>query len=120
MLDTIQTAKLFDDNILSFASFPKPKNKETPLWIGFDFGREITIDALGICPRNDKNNIIKGLEYELFYWDRRWISLGMNTANDYFLVFDNVPQNALLFLICTTEGKENRIFTYDNNKQKWW
>jgi len=120
LLDTIQTAKLFDDNILSFASFPKPKNKETPLWIGFDFGREITIDALGICPRNDKNNIIKGLEYELFYWDRRWISLGMKTANDYFLVFDNVPQNALLFLICTTEGKENRIFTYDNNKQKWW
>ena len=120
LLDTVQTAKLFDDNILSFASFPKPKNKATPLWIGFDFGKEITIDALGICPRNDKNNIIKDLDYELFYWDRRWVSLGVKTAEDYYLVFNNVPQDALLYVKCTTEGKENRIFTYEKNRQVWW
>lgn len=41
-------------------------------------------------------------------------------ATDYLLNYDNVPSNALLFLKCTTEGKENRIFTWEDNKQRWW
>ncbi len=117
-LDSCQIEKLFDDDILTFASFPKPE--ESPFWIGFDFGKPIKIDAVGICPRNDKNDIIKGLAYELFYWDKRWISVGIKTADDYYMVFDNVPQNALLFAKCLTEGKENRIFTFQNNRQIWW
>lgn len=120
LIDSTQLNKILDNNILSFASFPKPKNEDKTLWLGFDFGKNITIDALGICPRNDKNNIIKGLEYELFYWDKKWVSLGVKTAKEYQLIFENVPQNALLYVKCTTEGRENRIFTYENNQQVWW
>lgn len=112
--------KLFDDNILSYASFPIPEDSTSTLYIDFDFGRIIELDALGICPRNDKNNIIKGLDYELFYWNQKWVSLGVKTATDYSLTFDSVPSNALLLLKCTTEGNENRIFTWENNTQVWW
>lgn len=117
-MDSCQIEKLFDDDILTFVSFPKPE--ESPFWIGFDFGKPIKIDAVGICPRNDKNDIIKGLAYELFYWDKRWISVGIKTADDYYMVFDNVLPNALLLAKCLTEGKENRIFTFQNNRQIWW
>ncbi len=119
-LDTNQIAKILDDDILSYAHLPKSKDDKKPLWIGFDFGRQKRIYALGVCPRNDKNNIIKGLDYELFYWNKKWISLGIKTAKDYHLVFDNVPQNALLYVRCVTEGNENRIFTYEKNQQVWW
>lgn len=119
-LDSNEVNKLFDDNILSYASFSVPEEKEKPLRIGFDFGQKVRLDALGICPRNDKNNIIKGLEYELYYWNNKWISLERKTAIEYNLIFDNVPRNALLLLKCTTEGNENRIFTWDNNNQVWW
>ena len=71
---------------------------------------------MGICPRNDKNSIIKGLEYELYYWNNKWISLGRKTSIEYNLIFDNVPSNALSLLKCTTEGNENRIFTWVNNE----
>lgn len=60
------------------------------------------------------------MAYELFYWGGSWISLGKKMATDYLLNYDNVPSNALLFLKCTTEGKENRIFTWEDNKQRWW
>lgn len=60
------------------------------------------------------------MEYELFYWNNSWVSLGKKIATDYSLNYDNVPFNALLLLKCTTEGKENRIFTWEDNGQRWW
>ena len=34
--------------------------------------------------------------------------------------YDNVPGNALLLLRNHTKGKEERIFTYENDEQIWW
>jgi hypothetical protein len=31
-----------------------------------------------------------------------------------------VPENALLVLRDLSKGKQERIFTYGNGKQKWW
>lgn len=112
---------LFDGDILTFADLnPYLSEKDSIDWVGVDFGREVEICALGVCPRNDKNNVIKGMEYELFYWGGSWISLGKKIATDYLLEYDNIPSNALLLLKCTSEGKENRIFTWEDREQRWW
>lgn len=36
------------------------------------------------------------------------------------LVYVEVPKNALLWLHNHTQGKEERIFTYESGKQIWW
>ena len=114
-------SKLFDGDILTFADLnPYLSAEDSVGWVGMDFGKEVEVTALGICPRNDKNNVIKGMEYELFYWGGSWVSLGKKVALDYVLEYDNVPSDALLLLKCTTEGRENRIFTYEDGKQIWW
>lgn len=118
-IKTLQRA--FDDDVLTFADMnPYVSEEDSLCWVGVDFGKEVEIAALGVCPRNDKNNVIKGMEYELFYWANSWVSLGKKVALDYSLKYDNVPSNALLLLKCTTEGRENRIFTWEDNTQRWW
>lgn len=116
-----ELTKLFDKDILTFSDLSIYESVENSnCWVGTDFGKEKEIVAVGICSRNDKNNVIKGMEYELFYWDNEWQSLGTQVAKDYSLQYDNVPDNALLLLKCTTEGKENRIFTWKGDTQIWW
>ena len=70
--------------------------------------------------RHDMNMIKRGDEYELFYYDLEWKSLGRQVAETDSLVYHNVPDNALLWLKNHTGGKEERIFTYDNGKQRFW
>ena len=89
-------------------------------YVGMDLGCRKKISKLIYYPVNDGNFVIPNMEYELFYYDYGWISLGKKIANDFFLVYDNVPQNALLLLRNRTEGNEERIFTYENGKQIWW
>ena len=72
---------------------------------------------------NDDNEIREGDLYELFYFDvgKGFISLGKQYGNrEQALLFKNVPDNAILWLRDYTRGKEERIFTYENNKQIWW
>lgn len=90
------------------------------VWAGVDLGSEKTISAIEYAPRNDDNSISVGHDYELFYWHRKWISLGRKTAIEPKLEYDNVPKGALLWLRNLTKGKEERPFTYENGKQIWW
>jgi hypothetical protein len=61
------------------------------------------------------------MNYELLYFDKnKWVSLGMKTATVCSISYDDVPRNALLWLRNLTEGKEERIFTYEEGKQVWW
>ena len=89
-------------------------------WAGLKFDRGYRIGAIEFCPRNDDNNIYPGNQYELYYWDDEWISLGKKIANDYHLQFDNVPKGAMLWLKNLTRGKEERPFTYEEGRQIWW
>lgn len=66
------------------------------------------------------NRITPSHDYELFYFDREWQSLGRKRAGADFLEYDRVPSNALLLLRDYTKGKEERIFVYENAKQVWW
>lgn len=126
---------IFDEDLLSYVSLV-PTDIDLPqdfwnhipfrgstdsLWVGMRLEETATISKIGYCPRNDKNNIYPGLEYELFYWDKKWNSLGKKIATDYELTFDSIPSKSLLLLKCHSEGKEERIFTLDNEGQQvWW
>ena len=88
---------------------------------GLDFREPLEISQISFLPRNDDNFIVDGEDYELYYWNNKWISLGKRKGTDkQYLEFSNVPDNALLLLKNHTKGKEERIFTYENNKQVWW
>ena len=89
-------------------------------WIGLDLGKPVRIGKIRFVSRNDKNHIVPGNLYELFYWDFGWKSLGQQTATGNSLVYEKAPSNCLFYLKCYTEGKEERIFTYENGKQVWW
>ena len=93
-----------------------------------DTSRRITVSLTGTTRIKqdtstdgvDKIGLIAGKEYELFYWDNGWLSLGKKTADDQPLLFDNVPANALYWLVADDSDKEERIFTYSNDCQIWW
>jgi hypothetical protein len=88
--------------------------------VGMDFECPIEVEKILYIPRADGNSIVYGNEYELLYWDNEWISLGRRIADNNFLKYNNGPENALFLLRNHTSGKEERIFTYENDKQVWW
>ena len=89
-------------------------------WVGLNLRKSIKITEISFCPRTDQNNIEKGMNYELFYWHKTWVSLGRKVAGTNKLYYKNVPTNALFLLRNLTEGKEERIFTYKKGAQIWW
>lgn len=111
-----RTMFAFDHNIESFYY----SNNSKGGWIGLDFILPRIVDKIVFSPRNDNNDVFCGDTYELFYWNKRWKSLGKTKAKSYPLIFNNVPDNALLLLHNHSRGKEERIFTYENGRQIWW
>lgn len=110
---------IVDGQELSYTRFSKTDTTE---WLGLDLGRPTELSRVSYLSRNDGNFIVEGNEYELFYWDGGWKSLGSQTGSrkTQRLVYDNVPEGALLLLRNHTKGKEERIFTYEGGKQVWW
>jgi hypothetical protein len=107
--------KAFDHDKLSYYASLKPSGN----WVGIDFGKKMRIDRIQYLPRNDQNTIEPGDDYELFYWDNTWVSLGVKKAEKQYLKY-SIPGNSLLWLRNLTRGKEERIFTYEKGKQVWW
>jgi hypothetical protein len=108
--------RAFDDDPLTFFSSPKPSDS----WVGLDFGEPVNIDRILYLPRTDGNMVCYGDEYELKYWNGGWISLGRKIADNAYVTFDNCPSGALFLLHDCTRGVEERIFTYENDKQVWY
>lgn len=108
--------KAFDGNVLTYVFIWQ----KTGIWVGLDLGKPIEISKIRFVSRNDKNHIVPGNSYELFYWENEWKSLGQQVAADKILVYDKVPSDCLFLLKNYTEGQEERIFTYENGKQVWW
>ena len=88
--------------------------------LGYHFSKPQNISYVEFQARNDDNHINKGENYELFYWDRDWKSLGKQKAKDTLLVYKNVPKNSLLWLKNLTKGKEEHVFIIDENKKQKW
>lgn len=60
-------------------------------------------------------------EYELFYWQSGWKSLGIKrTAHNKPLIYTGAPKGALFWLVQKDSKKQERIFTFENNRQVWW
>jgi hypothetical protein len=99
-------------------------NAKAGSWVGLDLGEKhpSQITKIWYIPRNNQNEITKNHLYELFYLSDRWISLGKQIADKHYLLYNNVPTEALLLLKDLTEGKQERIFMYDTekNEQIWW
>lgn len=108
--------KVFDGNCITFFDAPKADSA----WVGLDLGQERNIKKIKFIARTDYNIIVPGNIYEVFYWDKKWISLGKQTAESNILTYSKVPSNALYYIKNHTEGKEERIFTYKNEEQIWW
>lgn len=85
-----------------------------------DLSKKQSIRVLSKYPEDESNNIFPGQNYELLYWHEGWVSLGTQIAKSNYLIFDNAPSNALFWIRNHTEGKQERIFTYENEKQIWW
>lgn len=116
--DTPALLKIADNNLETYYE----NEFGSKNWVGFDLGKgnKKRIVKIEFCPRNDANCIIPGNEYELFFWNKKWVSLGRQKAYKRYLIFNNIPVGALLWLKCHTEGKEERIFLYEKNKQVWF
>jgi hypothetical protein len=110
-------AHVFDGDPLTFFS----SSEASDSWVGLDFGEPVNIDRVLYMPRSDGNIVTYGDEYELKYWDGdEWNSLGRKIADNVYITFDNCPIDALFLLHNCTRGVEERIFTYENDKQVWW
>lgn len=84
----------------------------------FDFKDRTKIDSISYLPRTDSNFIQIGDIYELYYnINGKWISLGTKVAHDQKLIYDNIPQGALLYLHNKNRGEEELPFYIKNGKQ---
>ena len=88
-------------------------------WVGLDLKRAMTIDSVVYTPRNRRNFIEAGDDYELFYCDREWKSLGRKHADSDSILYD-APAGALLYLKNHSRGNQERIFEYKNGRQVFW
>ncbi|MCZ4243803.1 hypothetical protein [Pedobacter punctiformis] len=95
--------------------------KKTAGWTGLVLKQPSRITKIRYCPRSDTNFILVGDTYELVIWNgMRWVSLGKKIALKQELVYRNVPKNSLMLLHNLSRGNEERIFTYQKEKQVWW
>lgn len=88
-------------------------------WVGIKLSSPKPIYEVGLTPRNRDNFIDVDNEYELYYLDKEWKSLGKMFAHSDSLVFTDVPKGALLLLSNLTRGQQERIFTYEEGRQVW-
>ncbi|GEL12144.1 hypothetical protein SAMN05192550_3102 [Flavobacterium glycines] len=107
--------KVFDNDVLTCFNAPNP----TGSWVGLAFNKSVNISKIRFIGRNDGNMVEIGDEYELFYWDKTWKSLGEKKAESDVLVY-KVPVGALFLLHNLSKGTEERPFTIKNGKQVWW
>lgn len=89
--------------------------------VGIEFEEPRAVSEIKYVSRNDGNGVYPGEEYELFYFDEGgWVSLGKKVATGYNITYDNVPTQALFWLRNRTKGVEERPFTVDQGRVRFW
>jgi transglutaminase-like putative cysteine protease len=69
-----------------------------------------------------KTHLTIGQDFEFFYWQDGWQSLGIKTAGEQPLTYENIPTGTLYWLVGKDSNREEeRIFTLDSTgAQVWW
>ncbi len=106
-------SNIIDDNQLSYVD-------RRGLTITYSFNKPKAIFGFEIQARNDQNHINIGDDYELHYWDKKWVSLGEKKANDTVLYYNSVPKNLLYLLKNNSRGKEEFVFKFDDDGNQFW
>lgn len=107
------TSVLFDGNPLTFI--------QSNGCLDIIFDHPIQLQAVECLPLNDGNGICPDNEYELCYFDKNgWQTFEHQKADSDSLVFKKVPSGALYWLKNLTTGKQERIFTSEKGKIKFW
>lgn len=116
-IDSTELNLAFDDNELTSAS-----TKKEEFWVGakLDELSYKRLHRIEIVPKNDGNFINPGELYHLYYFDKKWISVGEQKANSNVLSYNRIPNGALLLLKNLSKGDEERIFTFNGLRQIWW
>lgn len=87
----------------------------------YDLGTATEFNRVRYVPRSDTNFILEDNRYQLCVWkDGAWEPFGEMTAKSSELVFSRIPKDGLYLLHNLTQGKEERIFTYQDGKQIWY
>ena len=89
-------------------------------YVDIDLGEERRLSRIGIMPYI-KSWMDDASVYELAYWDNGWKAVGRKAGLGDYLVFEDVPANALLRLKdCKNPQREHhRIFLYEEGKVVW-
>ena len=107
---------LSDRDPLTFCALP-----DSISWVGFDFGKPVSLSDVSYIRRGDGNDICPGEQYELYFWDgNEWRLHSAKTADRVYLDFSDVPADALYYIKCVSSGEQNRIFTINNGEIIWW
>jgi len=108
---------VFDGNTLTYFF----ADEKSGAWAGLEFDKPERISRIRYWFRYDDNTIREGDYYELFYWgENDWVSAGRQTAVDTLLYYHQIPSKSLYWLRNLTRGKEERPFTYEDEKQIFW
>lgn len=87
----------------------------------FDFGSPVAVAKIRYLPRNDDNHVTAGHRYRLDYYDKDGAHMvGEQVATTDSVTFTGAPSNALYILHDLTKGREERIFTFEDGKVRWW
>ena len=114
------------DAALAFDGLPgysiiQNKSETVGQWVGLDLGAPFRIEKIRYLPASDNNQIEPGKNYELFFWNEKWISLGKLKSTKHFLEYRKIPKGGLFWLHCENcNSTDERPFTYENGKQVWW
>jgi hypothetical protein len=84
--------------------------------IGHTMLRTLEVSTDGVR----KSKIKKDKQYELFYWDDCWQSLGKHSGSEGILEFSDVPAGCLYWMVAEGADEEERIFILEDGKQVWW
>ncbi len=108
---------VFDGNILTGFEGNSPDGH----WVGLQLSRPSRVGKIRFIPRNDGNCIEVGDKYQLMMYDKQqWKVLAVRVATSNVITFSQIPRRGLYLLSNLTKGSEERIFTYEKDKQVWW
>lgn len=83
----------------------------------YDLGTLTKLSALWFAPRNANNWVVPGDVYELFFYDKGWISAGKKMAEYHFVSYEGIPSETIYWLQNLSRGKEEQAFFYHNGIQ---